>query len=494
MPAGNVTVYAHWNRSSTKVIYKDWNGTILDTQEVAIGGNAIPPENPERSGYTFTAWDKESTNIQADTVITAQYSKNSYQLTLDGNGGTIGGDKTKTETVGFGESIDQILTNGRDSANRSYNTFEGWYTDPVGGEKYSYSGNTMPATSVIVYAHWVEKIINTCLVTYQDWDGTILKTQEVINGGDATPPKNPVRDGYTFTAWDTESTNIQADTVITALYSKNIYSLTLDGNGGTINGNTVMTKIVKYGNSFDQILIDGRDSVSRSDYTFIGWYTEPIGGEKYSYSGNIMPASNIIIYAHWLMNTVTTIVDPDDETKEVVTPVTSLVTAPVVKEVPDSGGTFTVNPENPYDVTYTKDDGSLASDEWVGDGTDWYHINENSKIDYSWYLEDEKTWYKLNNEPGEKFGAAIKGWFYEPMDDKKYYFDPGTTSMLTGWQELDGNWYYFTTRNEGQTYFGSNEEDWVYDPKKPGKPYGSMYRNEHTPDGHFVDENGALVY
>ena len=30
MPASDVTIYAHWNRTSNEVVYKDWNGTIID--------------------------------------------------------------------------------------------------------------------------------------------------------------------------------------------------------------------------------------------------------------------------------------------------------------------------------------------------------------------------------------------------------------------------------------------------------------------------------
>ena len=113
MPASNVTVYAHWTRSSNEVIYKDWDGTIIKRQDVAIGRNAIPPTDPARPGYTFTGWDKESTNIQANTTITAQYSKNSYKLTLDGNGGSMEGSKGKEWTVTYKDSFDQILTDGK---------------------------------------------------------------------------------------------------------------------------------------------------------------------------------------------------------------------------------------------------------------------------------------------------------------------------------------------------------------------------------------------
>jgi hypothetical protein len=53
-------------------------------------------------------------------------------------------------------------------------------------------------------------------VTFVDWDGTVLKTETVERGSDATAPDNPVRDGHTFTGWDVSFTNITGDLIVTA--------------------------------------------------------------------------------------------------------------------------------------------------------------------------------------------------------------------------------------------------------------------------------------
>ena len=130
---GAVTVAAAQPEMHT-VTFKDWDGTVLKTQEVQHGGDAEAPADPTRVGYTFTGWDKAFTNITADLVVTAQYE------------------------------------------------------------------------------------INTYTVTFKDWDGTVLKTQEVQYGGDAEAPADPTRTGYTFTGWDKAFTNITADLVVTAQY------------------------------------------------------------------------------------------------------------------------------------------------------------------------------------------------------------------------------------------------------------------------------------
>jgi hypothetical protein len=58
-------------------------------------------------------------------------------------------------------------------------------------------------------------------VTFQDWDGTILKTEQVEQGQSATAPTNPTREGYTFIGWDTDFTNVQSDLLVKALYEAN---------------------------------------------------------------------------------------------------------------------------------------------------------------------------------------------------------------------------------------------------------------------------------
>ena len=58
-------------------------------------------------------------------------------------------------------------------------------------------------------------------VTFKDWDGSVLKTQTVASGGSATPPPNPTRDGYTFSGWSGNYTNVTADVDIIAQYTKN---------------------------------------------------------------------------------------------------------------------------------------------------------------------------------------------------------------------------------------------------------------------------------
>ena len=93
------------------VTFKDYNGNVLKTQIVEKGKSATAPSNPTRTGYTFTGWDKSFSNITADTVITAQYTKNAdptpptptitkYTVTFKDHDGKV----LKTEEVEKGKS------------------------------------------------------------------------------------------------------------------------------------------------------------------------------------------------------------------------------------------------------------------------------------------------------------------------------------------------------------------------------------------------------
>ena len=180
------------------VTFKDWNGTVLKTQQVEHGKAATAPANPTRTGYTFTGWDKAFTNVTADLVVTAQYSANTYTVTFKDWNGTV----LKTQQVQYGGAATAPA-----NPTRTGYTFTGWD-----------KAFTNVTANLVVTAQYS---INTYTVTFKDWNGTVLKTQQVQYGGAATAPANPTRTGYTFTGWDKAFTNVTANLVVTAQYVQN---------------------------------------------------------------------------------------------------------------------------------------------------------------------------------------------------------------------------------------------------------------------------------
>ena len=73
-------------------------------------------------------------------------------------------------------------------------------------------------------------------VTFFDYDGTELKTEQVSKGSAATAPADPTREGYTFTGWDpADYSHVTTDLTVTAQYKINTFTVTfLDFNGEPI--------------------------------------------------------------------------------------------------------------------------------------------------------------------------------------------------------------------------------------------------------------------
>ena len=61
------------------------------------------------------------------------------------------------------------------------------------------------------------------LVTFVDWDGTVLSSVKVTPGEAATAPADPTREGYTFIGWDKDFSAVTDHMTVTAQYQINRY-------------------------------------------------------------------------------------------------------------------------------------------------------------------------------------------------------------------------------------------------------------------------------
>jgi len=187
------------------VTFVDWNGTVLKTQTVNSGESATPPSSPSRTGYTFTVWSPNYTNITGNLTVTANYRINTYTVTwVDWNGAPL-----KIESVQYGGNTQGPAP----TPTRTGYTFTGW--SPTG------LPTNVTANMTITAQYTQNAVVVNYAVNFIDWNNTVLKTQTVQAGGNASAPANPTRAGYTFTGWSTGFTNVNSNLTVYAQYVQN---------------------------------------------------------------------------------------------------------------------------------------------------------------------------------------------------------------------------------------------------------------------------------
>ncbi len=298
--------------------FLDWDGTTLHTVKVAYGGS-VDTEGfePTRKGYSFAGWSMSPTNLTDDEEVTAQYTINEYELTINADHGTVTAhtlaeDAVDVKAVPFGTVIVLDIKadenyhfkqweNGSETAYRIFTmednktvtaTFE---HDPYTVTFKDAEGNTLkteqvapggaatapeaPEVEGYTFIGWdgffnevnaditlnAVYEINYYNVTFKNWDGTVVFSQAVAWGTEADTPKKPYREGYTFTGWDKDYSSVKSDLVVTAQYEINKYTVTFFGNGGvelskqTVDWNTAAV---------------APDAPAVEGYTFKGWDTD----------------------------------------------------------------------------------------------------------------------------------------------------------------------------------------------------------------------------
>ena len=175
------------------VVFKDWDGTEIRKAKVYYGDDAIVPNNPSREDYFFIGWDKETTNIIDDTVITAMYEDAHYLF--------IFYDEDSTELYRQDVTVKGKATPPADPQKRGY-TFSGWYTQPTGGELITDFTITSQTKDRAAYAQYT---INTYEAEFQSNGGSAVGKTSATFGSLLSQPANPTRMGYNFEGWYKES-------------------------------------------------------------------------------------------------------------------------------------------------------------------------------------------------------------------------------------------------------------------------------------------------
>lgn len=201
------------------VTFWDYDNTLLDTQTVEAGLDAVAPEVPGREGYIHTGWVPDYHGVQSDLQVTAQYEAEDPDA--------------KKVTVTFLDYDDTVLKTtlvlpGGDAEppfdpKREGYTFVGWRPAVT---------NIQENTTIYAQYEKNDSSQSQLTVRFIDYDDTVLFTQKVNYGENAITPQNPSREGYTFTGWRPAITGVTKDMDTYAQYEKITAGDNGSGNGG----------------------------------------------------------------------------------------------------------------------------------------------------------------------------------------------------------------------------------------------------------------------
>lgn len=146
-------------------------------------------------------------NVSVPMRYTAIYEKRDFTVTWKNwDASTL-----KTEVVGMHMPATPPPTPTREDY-----TFTGWSPN-------TYSRVT---SNLEISAQFKEIIKEKFIVTWKDWNGSVLKTETVVVDSPATPPASPTRDGYDFTGWlPSTYSSVTSNLEITAQFKEKTFTV-----------------------------------------------------------------------------------------------------------------------------------------------------------------------------------------------------------------------------------------------------------------------------
>lgn len=240
----DLEVIAKYDDSDFIVNFYDINGKIIKTEKLKYLENAKAP-NTDVEGYTFIKWSQDFTNVKMDLDIYPIYEINSYKVNFKYI------DPITNEEIVLSEQVvkyNESATLPKAPDFTGY-TFEGWSENVESVKK------DMDVFAKYEPIYFTVKFINS-------EDGSIIEERKVRYGEDTDYPTPPEVKGMKFSRWRGPVTNITSDRVIQAIYEIAEYRVVFKDWDGTI---------IKEIMTFYEEEIDVPQDPTRDGYTFIGW-------------------------------------------------------------------------------------------------------------------------------------------------------------------------------------------------------------------------------
>ena len=263
-------------------------------------------------GLTDSEEDGEPvTSLTVDMAFAEKYGNNAVLYanyiddTLTASFEFVGLGETKVEEVKFQRGATPYFENMRD-----------YVISLAGRDTVDYDITPYPAPSETSVKYTVNCRITEdpkplYKITFDSRGGSAVKEQNYPEGARILKPTDPVREGYTFDVWyyqeegsgntywphkDNWSYQFMGSRNRTyyAVWEANSYTVSFDTQESSISPPPEMS--VKYEEDYGEL-----PTLSHPERKFIGWFTQPVGGEKITADTQYIFADNTTLYAHWEM-------------------------------------------------------------------------------------------------------------------------------------------------------------------------------------------------
>ena len=299
--ASNVTLRASWQGHAHTVRLNANGGSVPSSTVNVVYGSAYSLPTPTKTGYDFNGWYDGGTKysggtwqLDKDVSVTASWTAKQYTITLNAAGGSCSSSSIRV-TYDSSYTLPTPTRTGYD--------FKGWYS---GGTRYT-GGTWNTPNNVTLTAQWEGKRYTVSLNAN---GGSVSPTSMTVTYGSSYSLPTPTRKGYDFKGWSTSSYssstfpssgtwNTDNNVTLYAQWEQSKYTLTVNDPSGTYSGSYRQT--VTYGSSVYL------GSLSRTGYTFDGWYYGSTYLTMSSFTYNY--ESDITVTARWTADTDTIYLD-----------------------------------------------------------------------------------------------------------------------------------------------------------------------------------------
>ncbi len=385
--SGYTNASKQWKRDGNATLYAHWSGGTI----------TIPTAT--RTGYTcqFTGVVNPPT---ANKEYTATCTAKKYTITLTNTKATTNGSPTSVKATYDSASLSSAITNPKreysitfekgqatsisSASAKSTWTFTGWWTASSGGTKVIGTDGKLVASAsghTNASKKWVKAGDATL---HSQW-----------SGGKITIP-TATRTGYTC-KFNGVQNPPEANAKYSATCTANNYTVTFNANNCGTPSKSSMT--ATYDSTYGTLA-----TISKTGYTFNGWYTAATGGTQVTASTKVTAASNHTLYAHCSAKTYTiTLNNKYATTNSVPTSVTATYNSANLSSA-------ITNPKRSYKITFTKGNATSisatsATSTWKFTGW-WTASSGGSKVigtdgkliaNISGYTNASKQWVKAGN-------------------------------------------------------------------------------------------------